>query len=275
MDKAIIFGVFDFVSFHVCSKLLEKGNEVIGIHVDEQTEELFLEEKRLEVGRNANFIEYSLLKWSEQEIKETAKTTVILSLYDLFMLYKESILQKETVKKVIRNGIAQCESTAIILPMQMLTNMHDSKDLLNLQMFIEQTTRMTERVQYFYLPTIYGPWQPDTFLFQQSILTKKNRHGKFKKSRETVLDAIYIDDAIESMIDIIETEKSGRYLLESGRKEQWETCAAFLQIDLEWQKSKETLQLDRNITKIIMKNGTSISDSLTKQIEHFQRLFLD
>ena len=34
MDKAVIFDVFNFVSFHLCKALLDKGIEVEGIFIE-------------------------------------------------------------------------------------------------------------------------------------------------------------------------------------------------------------------------------------------------
>lgn len=58
MKKAIVFGAYQFLGFHICGALLEEGEEIIGvsfpnIHVDD------IEDKRMEIGRNANFSEIS------------------------------------------------------------------------------------------------------------------------------------------------------------------------------------------------------------------------
>ena len=38
MDKAVIVGVFDFVNFHVCKALLNKGIEVKGVQIGDRRE---------------------------------------------------------------------------------------------------------------------------------------------------------------------------------------------------------------------------------------------
>lgn len=271
MDKAIILNVFDFVSFHVCKTLLEKGIEVDGIHVEESEKEPFSEEKRLEVGRNANFEEHSLLSWTNKEKRDT---TIIFSLYDLFMLYKDSILQKETVTKPIIYLMDRSNGVAIILPSQMLTKSIDSQALIDLQVFLNQIVGLERNLQLLYLPTVYGPWQPETFLFQQSFLTKINRNEGFKGVREGMMDAIYIDDAIESILDIMETGKPGSYLLESGRKKHWDNCAAFLNLDENIVKNREMSQINSKIVKVAVKKVTPISESFAKQMEHTERLYL-
>jgi hypothetical protein len=273
MDKAIILNVFDFVSFHVCKTLLEKGIEVKGIHVEDSEKEPFSEEKRLEIGRNANFEEQSLLSWANQENRDTTNTTIIFSLYDLFMLYKESVLQKEAVTKPILNLMERSDDIAIILPSQMLTSSLNSQELTDLQGFLDQAVRFKKNLQFLYLPTVYGPWQPETFLFQQSLLTELNRNEEFKGIREETIDAIYIDDAIESIIQIISAGKPDRYLLESGRKKHWDRCAAFLNLDENIVKRREMGQINSQIVTVTVKRVTSISGSLAKQKEHTQRLY--
>jgi hypothetical protein len=273
MDKAIILNVFDFVSFHVCKTLLEKGIEVKGIHVEDSEKEPFSEEKRLEVGRNANFEEYSLAAWANQEKRDTANAMIIFSLYDLFMLYKEAILQKETVTKPILDLMERSNSAAIILPSQMMTKSIDSQVYNDLQAFLEQAVGVRPNLQSFYLPAVYGPWQPETFLFQQSLLTKMNGIEEFKGVREGTMDAIYIDDAIESIFEIMSAGIQGSYLLESGRKKHWDKCAAFLNIDNNIVKSREMEQITSKTVKVTVKNISSISESFAKQMEHTKRLY--
>ena len=57
MDKVIIVGTYEFIGFQLCLSLLEQGREVIGIHLNTNSKDPFLEEKRFEIGRNSNFTE--------------------------------------------------------------------------------------------------------------------------------------------------------------------------------------------------------------------------
>src|SRR3954471_2138204 len=100
MDKAMIFGIYDFVSFQMGRALLNMGLEVIGIHIDENNQTPYLEEKRMEVGRNANFREILLSELDTCREIDTTKTTFVLSLYDLYMLSTESVLEKQTFTKL-------------------------------------------------------------------------------------------------------------------------------------------------------------------------------
>ena len=273
MDKAIILNVFDFISFHVCKTLLEKGIEVRGIHVEDSIKEPFSEDKRLEVGRNANFQEQSLLTWMDREKEDNGNTKVIFSLYDLFMLYKEAILQKDNVKDPIINLMDQSDGVVIILPSQMVSTSFASPALNVLKDFLKLTAAVKQKFQFVYLPTIYGPWQPETFTFQRALLSKLNRNEIFKETREDTTDAIYIDDAVEAICDIVNIGKEGRFLLESGRKNHWEMCAAYLNIDGNLAKKRETNKSNDESFIVPVKKVTSISESIAKQTELTQRLY--
>jgi hypothetical protein len=279
MDKAIIFGVFDFVSFHACKTLLDKGIEVKGIHMDNGRKIPFLEEKRLEIGRNANFEEQSFLEWSRRSEPEKPNNMIIFSLYDFFMLYNEAILKKETIIRPILQFLERkkdgCETIVFILPIQLLTRSHDSQSLSDLEEFLDQTMNIEKNIQLFFIPTIYGPWQPNTFLFQQTILSKISMNEEIIDLRECTMDALFIADALETIMDIIESRIPGKYLIESGKKNQWDLCAAFLNIDDKLINTRErvSMAVNNEMIKVPLRKVTSISDSLSIQIEHTQRLY--
>ena len=54
MKKVVIYGVLQIVGFHLCTRLLEDGIFVVGIH-DNKTNENVREEMLFSIGRNANF----------------------------------------------------------------------------------------------------------------------------------------------------------------------------------------------------------------------------
>jgi nucleoside-diphosphate-sugar epimerase len=272
MDKVAILGVFDFVSFHVCKALLNKGIEVEGIHVEATEAIEFLDEKRLEIGRNANFTEASLVDWTN-DFNRKAKT-IIFSLYDIYMLFKESILETETADQIIellkRNK--DNEKIVFLVPLQVLSKSIDSKAIHAINHFIKKTNSISENIQFVYLPSVYGPWQPETFVFQHSILTNMKRNYEFKEIREETNDALYIDNAVEVMIEIIEDGKAGGILIESGRENQWDRCASFLQIPENLSIVRKTKVEGKQISKVQIKKQTEISEAFSKQKEHTQRI---
>lgn len=279
MDKACIFNVYDFVSFHICQTLLNKGIEVEGIQLENDSQEPFLEEKRLEVGRNANFEEQAFSLWSDRGNEEQHNTTIIFSLYDLFMQHKEMILQKKEIKDTILRYFEHTRDNSdliiFLLPVQLLSMSVSSQTLRDFQGFVDYAMDLKENIQLFYLPTIYGPWQPTTFLFQQSILKKIRENEEFMDSREMKLDAIYIEDALETLVEVIETKKPGSYLIESGKLNHWKRCAAFLNMDVDPIDGRDSFHLNHQIVKMAVKKVTSITESINKQIDQIHRLYLN
>ncbi len=274
MDKAVIFSVYDFVSFHVCKELLNKGLEVNGLLIEDEADFPFLDEKRLEVGRNANFIELSHQEWGNMFVQDTSKTALIFSIYDLYMLRKDLIFQKEEIVNPIIRFIERHnnELTLIFfLPIQAIQS-NEEKEIIGL---LSQAKRLAESMQIFYLPSLYGPWQPSAFLFHQALVSSICGTEIKRDDREWTEDTLFIDDVVESITDIMMTGESGSYLLESGKKNYWELCAGFLKLDKWFGRSdkQKPLNIDRQIVRIPVKKVTSITDSITRQMEILQRMY--
>ena len=274
MDKAILFGLFDFVNFHICKSLLNKGVEVKGIHLKETDHIDFLEEKRLEVGRNANLIEQSLSEWVREQEKPTHNTSLIISIYDLFMSKREQILQDENITKpmiqyleVNRNEV----NNVLILPVQMLTSTFRGKEI---EAFLDLIKGVGKNTQFIYLPAVYGPWQTSSFLFQKVLISKYQEIKITTDEREWSNDVLFINDALESIVDIMETGKAGSYVLESGQKNQWVKCADYLNIteNHRIKNGFESLDLNSDIVKVSVK-GTPLKTSIQEQKDHVQRLY--
>lgn len=267
MDKAVIFGAFEFVGFHLCKKLLEIGFEVSGIQFNQQIKNRNLDEKRLEIGRNSNFIEKTMEEWNQQmEEEENCNALNVFSFYDLFMGDRE----EKDIEKLL-NTLSQRKKRAknvFLLPIQLLTSECQSDNFKDLRNFLNNADEFKKDSQFFFLPTIYGPWQPETFLFQKAMLKILKEQ---EVTREWIGDAIFIDDAIELMIDQINTKKTGQFLLESGRQNGWNECAEFLMIDSKYFRNRsidKDLRVDEYVIKLPVKKLTPIPYSLTVQKEH-------
>ncbi|WP_040204525.1 hypothetical protein [Neobacillus jeddahensis] len=273
MDKAIILGIYDFVSFHLCKTLLNKGIEVIGVHIDGPDNIPFLDEKRLEIGRNANFSEKSLSEWRECQLEENTheKTILFISIYDLYVQSKETILLHEAVPSTINQYMKENHHSKIVhmLPIQMVR----SNDNEKIDAFLERAKEWAKNSQYFYLPAVYGPWQPPTFAFQQAILAKFQKGVITQTEREWTGDVLFVEDAIETVLDTIEARNpvnSSSYLLESGENDYWRQCANYLQIEENVGSGNHYADLmpsSQQFHKVLVKRRTSIAESITKQLE--------
>ncbi|EKN65395.1 glucose epimerase [Neobacillus bataviensis LMG 21833] len=274
MDKVIIFGIYEFVSFHTCKTLLNKGVEVTGIHIDALENSPFFEEKRLEVGRNANFVERSLTEWKSLREEVVIPTTFLFSIYDLYMLNKETILQKEKVIKPIIQFMEEYKNNAsivIILPIQMLR----VKQEKSIEAFIERVKGCCTNIQMVYLPAVYGPWQPSSYLYQKAILSKWIKQEIIMDEREWTGDVLFVEDVTRTLIKTIETGHQGNFIIESGEKNYWEVCADYLQIDGELIRANrnEPLPVDHQIDVISVEKVTPFEDSISKQMELVQLLY--
>ncbi len=271
MDKVVIVGVFDFVNFHVCKALLDQGIEVRGVQLETQENEDMVIEKRLEIGRNANFAEVSMGELSNPASENEA---IVLSVYDLYMNHKEDyLLNDHLLSKIISRY--NWENIVILVPSQLLKNVIDLKAKVVIEDFLKRTISKNKDCYLLYLPTVFGPWQPETFMFQSTILTEMNRGKPFKGLREETSDALFVEDTVKSIIEIIENKEPGRYLLQSGKSNQWDLCAALLQINEHGLNNRILEIKEEDLTKKIVPSTVPISVALTRQIEHAHRLNAD
>ena len=97
------------------------------------------------------------------------KGQLSLSVYDLYMQYQEELLLSDDIKKQFLN-LDSWEQIVILAPSQLLTNEKISEAEVIMQNFIKGIKSLNNNIQFLYLPTIYGPWQPETFMFQHSIV---------------------------------------------------------------------------------------------------------
>ncbi|MEH7335841.1 hypothetical protein V7161_24765 [Neobacillus drentensis] len=274
MDKAIIFGVYDFVSFHICKTLLNKGIEVFGVNIEDIDNIQYLDEKRFEVGRNSNFIENGLADWEKKQGQGNRDTVVIFSLFDSYMQNKEEIYLEEKVTGPILDYIERNNSKTefvFILPIQLLGAEGEKVH----RGFLNHVKGLVKKTHFFYLPSIYGPWQTETFIFQQVIMSDFQQKEIYKSNREWTIDTIFVEDAIDSIFEIMDINVQGSFILESGKKNYWDICASYLKLEQNLIHSNrvEPFAIDPSVVKIQMKKITPISESFLKQKNQAGQLY--
>lgn len=265
MNKAVIFGSFEFLGFHFCTRLLEQGYEVVAINDERLENEPFFEEKRMTIGRNANFTEINMIN-ELCKANITDQSVMIINYYDYFMESRLSFFEKSAFLEtfILSNSqrIKDTNSKMIkILPIQWLRS------------------RELEKIQFnhhdipchnIYIPTIYGPWQPAIFMFQQAILKDLQKKESLSlNEREWIHDAIYVEDVVESALEIIDSPPAS-FLLESETKDHWLKCAQFLSIPLTKieEVNRERVIEKREINVKLIKSPISIREGIERQKKH-------
>jgi len=275
----IIFGAFEFLGFHLSGKFLEKGFEVNGVHVSTNDSTL-LEEKRMEIGRNANFREQTFAEWKDQDGGGQEPAAIVIPFYDWYMDFNEGILEQEAINQPIlqymQAGRNKGSKVIFLLPMQFLEESGGSAEYQNIKAFIEKAKQTADICQSFYLPTLYGPWQPPSFLFQRTMLKRLNENDGPTGSmlREWDLDAIFIEDALDSLTEKMEENKGGEFLLESGVQDSWTKCAAVLKID-QYRRSrgsKHKLPDPGQMERLVLPKCTPADKALAVQWQHLFRI---
>lgn len=268
MDRAVIIGVYEYVGFQFCCSLLEQGFEVIGISFDHSDRDGYLSEKRLEIGRNANFYERTLSEWiNEEEIN--SQTFILIDYFDFIINnHKELIKNNNLIEKFLNQNqekILKTNSKVVSLfPMQLHMQPNETG---------ERILTSTHSGQQIFLPTIYGPWQPNTFLFQQYLLKAINPdHTISENNYEWVHDTLYIEDIVDPILKIAEQNTEKQWVLESDISDHWKKCAEYLSIPstqiekIEWTNLPEHTKINKTIIKCL----TPLTEGLEKQKRHLK-----
>jgi len=279
MDKIIIVGGYEFLGFSLCTAFLNKGNSVDCIHFD-NSHDAFYEEKSFSVGRNANFSELSIAKWSKSELDSNENTVVMISFYDLF--YKKDsaeLLEQFEMewKNILQSDTLNRSLLIFLFPLQLIEKGVKRDDTFRTiaNSVAKGTKEKNISFQAVYLPTLYGPWQPMEFLFQQALLTEVNKEKDIEvNTKEWVKDAIYIDDAVNEIVCLIDEEKLDTpCLLKSSKREQWKNCANFLGISPELYHNIENAMISESDFRIIViKDSIGVEQGLNLQKQHLLRI---
>lgn len=226
MDRAILFGTFEFLGYSLCKALLDDGIQVNGFSI-KGLEDSFIDEKRMEIGRNANFIENQI----ELEGKGNEdKIPFIISVYDLFYRNNEqAIMENKFFCDLIRKLKPKDCSVSLLLPEQYFLDSGEHYEPID--QLIGFLDKNGHSYQEIYLPALYGPWQPKEYFFQQ-LFSYIRKPIKFPtiNNRESLTDAIYIDDAAQAVRKILGEE---RVMIKSGIENSWFTCLDTIMLDIE------------------------------------------
>jgi nucleoside-diphosphate-sugar epimerase len=256
MDKAIIVGIYEFIGFNLCEALLQEGIEVYGVHIPTVDSELVRDEKRLLIGRNSNYIEKDISSLSSLNL--TQQDTYIFLDYYSFYMKKQEKKFLETVHSHLSHQ--QLVHSVSIMPIQVCMKEENRDSYKN---------KGINSPFIFYVPTIYGPWQPSNFFFHKALYQSNENH--IVEEREWTGDAIYVQDAIQSILYSIENKKQASYLLKSNDENQWSKIASTLLEQIPVIDQKSNREINKDIINIEVK-ATSVKEGLEKQKRYISQI---
>ncbi|MEH7346832.1 hypothetical protein V7122_23665 [Bacillus sp. JJ1532] len=268
MDRAVIIGAFQFLGFHFCQSLLDQGFEVLGVRSENREKDAYLIEKRMEIGRNANFKEIIMSDLVSQ-VEIHAQTLILIDYYSFSATEQKVLFNKDNIlERFLKNNkqkMAETDTRIISLfPIQWL----HQKDK-NIQRILENEI-ISHRI---YLPTIYGPWQPNSFLFQQSLEKSLDPDRELSIHEcEWIHDTLYIADILDPILKLAETKSADACTLKSDIPHYWKKCVDFLSIPAEvLEMITINYPSERNEIKVkIVKNCTPYSEGIENQKRHLK-----
>jgi UDP-glucuronate 4-epimerase len=233
MGKILVTGAAGFIGFHLCRRLLERGDEVTGLDNMNPYYDVTLKEARLSLLKRENFhfVHADLAdRTAMQKLFETRRPEVVVNLaaqagvrYSLENphAYVESNvvgflnILEECRRHGIRHLVFASSSSVYGANTRMPFSVHDNVD--HPLSLYAATKKADELMAHTYaalyrLPctglrffTVYGPWgRPDMalFLFTRAILQDRPidvfNEGRMKR------DFTYVDDIVEGLVRVVE-----------------------------------------------------------------------
>lgn len=271
MDRAIIMGAFGFLGYSVCRAMLDEGIEVNAIPVGEEPDYL-IEEKRMEIGRNANFYENEARILNKGKVEESIP--VIIPFSDFYLMdMEERLFENDFLQEKLLSLPPKQYPIILLIPEQLAYDgTSDFEPLVKLRQNLSKKGFLLKEVL---VPTLYGPWQPEGCFFQQILsLGEEAVTIPSLNPRESTSDAIYVDDAASVVRDLLEEPQAGKYVIRSGETNGW--CKCLKSIYDNFVKSKELSEEERrweNDLRNMMKSRTSL-DPEQKLSEHYHRVYI-
>ena len=195
MPRNIVVAPFSYVSFELCMKLMENGQEVIGIepslpYLDKRERE----EKELYLGRNAN---WSLCPLEEFPLRSEEESVIYVCHVNPGWPAIQDFLQELN------------ENSCKIVYITHATQ----RPFMNV-------TDWSKSNVWIHLPSMYGSWQPENSFFEHSLIDPSFPFEEYE--REDRRDVLYIDDAVDAIMEVAQLEGGGTYQLQSGVENHWD-----------------------------------------------------
>ncbi|MBM7659773.1 UDP-glucose 4-epimerase [Bacillus mesophilus] len=242
MEEAIVVGTFSFLGYNLLTRLLEDGVVVHGIDFkDGQDSERVKEEKILAIGRNANFISLEEEEWPQiLHPKEGPKVNALFYCLDMFnqqtltrasqsleqaieycKLHSCPLIFSSSVEVVDHNERQEITEDTPINPVTGKGKMFNSLEEMI------QSKCNEEACSYLILrfPTLYGPWQPDSYVYQRAILAlEEGKTEQFIENKDEYKgDLLYVGDAVQALLNAKSCSTRNELIhITSGKEGEWE-----------------------------------------------------
>ncbi|MEC1715787.1 NAD-dependent epimerase/dehydratase family protein [Schinkia azotoformans] len=278
MKKAMVIGSLGFIGFSLSKRLLEEEFEVIGIdHFSEKHDQL-KEQKLLEIARNSNLI-YINNPIENLILKEVAESCDVLyyCLHDSD-INKNNINKKMTkMKDILTKVMDYCnEIMCKFVYLSSYESLNQRNPIGQMKMEeeyeIENYSKLNKNFFFHIvqLPTVYGPWQPDSMTFQQLIM------GKDSPSIDPIReDAIFVEDLVEILLELpADLDVNKIIKINSNRKNQWQEGVNLIKgtsnpkqesSELEVKNAKDQEVYHRHLQ-------TTLEEGIRRQKEHYKYL---
>jgi UDP-glucose 4-epimerase len=265
MKKAMVIGSLGFIGFSLSKRLLEEAFEVIGIdHFSEEHDKL-KEQKLLGIARNSN------LKYINNPIENLTLKEVAANCDVVYYCIHDSN------SKILTNVMDYCnEITCNFVYLSSYESLNQRNEVGQMKFDeeneIKDYSKMNKNFSFhiLQLPTVYGPWQPDSMTFQQLIM------GVDSPSLDPIReDAIFIDDLVEILLELptgLGVNKTIK--ISSNRKNQWQQGVNLIKgVKIPKLESSETEDLITDDQEIYSRHlQTTIEDGIKQQKEHYKYL---
>lgn len=292
MKKAIVIGALGFIGFNLCQRLLDEEYEVVGIdRYKKGTEKKIQEQKRSEIARNSyfQFIDADLENVNLSE--HINKCDIIYYCLQDDQVNETNINQRiEFHKKLINKVLNFCHKKNvkfIFLSSYEVFNENEPyinkntatspRNLIGEIKFIEEQQILKYSQDSFSylivrLPTVYGPWQPESMTFQQLI------SGSSLLTIDSITeDVIFINDLIDALIVLSNNQfKDNIMLMGSNKPNQWQEGFNLLTGNKSRQQDPKSviskIELSQNLQIVNHCMKTKIDEGIKNQKEHYTYL---
>lgn len=151
VERAVIIGVFEYLGFLLCKRILEEGIEVDAVHLNQEINPM-AEERRLEIGRNANFVEWDVEKFNSSTVA-SEKIVVFMDFMTNNKIEDALIFEKrDEFTEMLEQLSRQNGSVVVFLPFELLSKR--SMIHSNIQKLIDEINRHHLSLKIFYLPAL-------------------------------------------------------------------------------------------------------------------------